>query len=59
MNKEKGRGKNRYRGLMVGIGTRGTDQGMAFEGRNRDESKACRWLLDMESKEHDVITQLI
>lgn len=42
MNKEKGRGKNRYRGLMVGIGTTGTDRGMAFEGRNRDESNACR-----------------
>lgn len=27
MNKEKGRGENRYRGLMVGIGTRGTDRG--------------------------------
>lgn len=42
MNKEKGRGKNRYWGLMVGIGTRGKDRGMAFEGRNRDESNACR-----------------
>lgn len=41
MNKEKGRGKNRYRGLMVGIGTRGKGI-LAFEGRNRDESKACR-----------------
>lgn len=56
MNKEKGRGKNLYRGFMVGIGIRGKDRGMVFEGRNRDESKVCRWLFDMELKEYDVIT---